>query len=1114
MSNGQEKVDRKAKLSAARRALLQKRLQGESSLISNPNQIPKRDSTSPASLSYAQQRLWFLHQMDPGSTAYNMHEAWIVRGTVSVPVLEQAFNRIIQRHDILRTTFDTQSGQPVQIVHADLPIQIELIDVQTAANVEAAAMGQAARAAQRPFDLQTGPLLHVTLLQLGPELHWLCLTMHHIIADEWSNDILWRELGQLVTNPTSALAPLPIQYADFAHWQTHAVSEGPLGQQMQYWKHELNGRLPILQLPTDRPRPAKQSFTGAFLTQTLSGELTRQLKMLSQQAGTTLFMTLLAAFNVLLHRYSRQTDILIGTPVTNRSRVETKDLIGMFLNTLVIRSQLDENLPFNQLLAQVKQKALDGLANQDLPFEKLVQTIQPDRDLSHHPLFQAMFVYQNEADSVRHLPGLTLERVHVDGGVSKFDLTLFMTERGEHLETALEFTHDLFDPATIQRMLTHWQTLLQSIVDQPTLPIGQLNILPTAEWQQVVVNWNKTAAEYPKTMTVHQLIEENAARNEDKTAVQFSDKSLTYAQLNQRANQIAHYLIEQGIQPNDIVGLAVNRSIEMAVGILAILKSGGAYLPLDPSYPADRLNFMVDDAGVNFILTTERSLLAGHNSRLIVDLTDNFSHYPGHNPQTAVGPKNLAYVIYTSGSTGTPKGVLVTHQNLVHSTTARFRYYKNPVERFLLLSSFSFDSSIVGIFWSLCQGGTLCLPEQNEEKDVQQIARRIEAYQATHLLALPSLYQILLEETDPAQLKSLKTVIVAGEASSAVLVHTHFAALPNCQLYNEYGPTEGSVWSTAAEIEADFNGTAVPIGRPIPNMINVILDNNRQPLPIGIPGELYIGGAGITDGYLNRPDLTQARFLDIALLPPGQLSSNGTLNGHSALTGRFYRTGDLVRWLPDGQIEFLGRVDHQVKIRGFRIELGEIEAALRTQTAVQETVVVAREQANGLKQLVAYITSDSNISVPDVRQALKNSLPDYMVPAAIVRLLEMPRLPNGKIDRHNLPDLEAAAETERPFTAPRTPAETKLTTLWQDVLEQPRIGIHDNFFDLGGHSLLATKLISRIQHLFHVQVPVHIIFNHPTVAEMVTQIEKAKAPAASAAPIRIQRANRTAYRRK
>ena len=1095
MADGPQLTDRKAKLSAARRALLEKRLRGETAVSPAIATISQRPFSGPAPLSHAQERLWFMHQLDPESTAYNMHEAWQLRGPLDVDRLQSAFAQIVQRHETLRTTFHADNGQPMQTIQPQMPVTLAQIDLRSVAQPLAEARRLAEEAAKRPFNLETGPLFYLTLVRLAENHHWLLLTLHHIIADEWSNDILWQELAHFYANPTQPLAPLPIQYADFAHWQTTWLQEGELNKQLAYWKTQLNGRLPILQLPTDHPRPARHSNAGAFFTQTLSADLTSQLKTIGQQAGATPFMTLLAAFTVLLHRYSRQTDILVGTPIANRSRAETKHVIGMFLNTLVMRTQVDDNPPFTTLLDRVRQTALDAYSHQDLPFETVVKTLQPQRDLSHNPLFQAMFVYQNSADSARSLPGLTLDHVPVDGGVSKFDLTLFVSERDGQLEAALEYSTDLFTAATIKRMLTHWEMLLHSIVADPSRPIAQLNLLPEAERQLVTSEWNQTAIDYPKDKTVHQLFEAIVAESGTKTAVRTTDHALTYTQLNERANQLAHHLIAQGVQPDDIVGLCVERSVEMAVGILAILKAGAAYLPLDPGYPADRLAFMLTDAHVKF--TIHHSPFTIHHSTQTIDLAQDVSGYPTTNPQTAVSPHNLAYVIYTSGSTGQPKGVLVTHQNLVHSTTARFSFYDRPVERFLLLSSFSFDSSMVGIFWSLCGGGTLCLPPAGVEKEVQQIAQQIAQHQITHLLALPSLYQIILEESDVAQIDSLKTVIVAGEACSAGLVRTHFQTVPGCHLYNEYGPTEGSVWSTATEITAVFTGHTVPIGRPIPNMINLILDDQQQPVPIGVPGELYIGGEGITNGYLNRPELNDLRFTKVDLRETNR---------------QLYRTGDLARWLPDGQIEFLGRVDQQIKIRGFRVELGEIEAVLSSHAGVKETAVQAINTPDGQPQLVAYFVAQSPIRVAELRQFLNGRLPDYMVPAHFVPLDQMPRLPNGKVDRHALPAPHlnhVATDQQRP---PRTETEKELVDIWQTILQKEPIGITDNFFALGGHSLLATRIMARLTRQLQVRLPIQTLFDQPTIQEMATAVDEAKQKALPNGP-GIKRVQRRAINR-
>lgn len=909
--------------SDAKRALLEKRLRGEGAKL---NAIPRRATPEPAPLSFAQERLWFLNQLHPESSAYNMHEALRLRGPLDIEALQRAVNGVVQRHESLRTTFRAVNGQVRQAVTAHLSLTIITHDVSAQANAEQAARALALAEAQGRFDLAIGPLVRLAVVRVNVEEQLLLLTLHHIISDEWSNGVFWRELAALYSG--RALPELPIQYADFAVWQRTWLAGETQQKQLAFWKDTLAGDLPLLQLPTDRPRPAVQSYRGAFVTRTLSLELLRGVQSLAQQSNATPFMVLLAAFYALLHRYTGQTDLIVGTPIANRNRPEVQNLIGFFLNTLALRVPVVGEVTFAGLLAQVRQAALEAFANPDVPFEKLVEALQPTRDLSYHPLFQVMFVYQQHTGAPFTLPGVSVEPLFIDGGVSKFDVTLFAVETEHGLEVGVEYASDLFDAPSIERLVSHFETLLRGAVAQPRQPVAQLPLLPAAEREQLLVQWNHTQLDYPRDTVIHTLIEQNAQKTPDAPALLFQDQTLTYRQLNERANQLAHHLQTLGVRANTPVALCVERSIEMFVGMVGILKAGGAYVPLDPSYPAERLAFVLEDTQAPVVLTQTHlraNLPPMRATVLCLDAdTAQFSNSPITNLVTAITSDALAYIIYTSGSTGRPKGVPITHRQLVHSTVARFHYYAKRAERYLLLSSFAFDSSVAGIFWALAQGGALCLPAQDEEKDVQQLIQHITRWQVTHTLCLPSLYALLLEFARPGQLGSLQCVIVAGEACQPALVQEHYTRVPHASLYNEYGPTEGTVWATAYRLTPTEKHNA-PIGRPIPNMQAYVLDAHQQFAPIGVPGELYIGGEGLSNGYWKRPDLTAEKFVRVE-------------------NERLYRTGDLVRWRADGNLEFLGRVDQQVKVRGYRIELEEIEMALKAHPAVRETVVVARAE--------------------------------------------------------------------------------------------------------------------------------------------------------------------------
>jgi amino acid adenylation domain-containing protein len=1103
--------DRLANLSPAKRALLEKRLRGEETAVSDPNlaTITPRPADAAPVLSYAQERLWFLQQLAPGSTAYTMHEAIDWHGTLDTAVLQQTLNQLVARHASLRTTFRSQNGQPVPVVAPSLTLPLPVTDLQTVPlhDLEDQVQKLAEAEAKRPFDLQTGPLMRTSLLQCAPDKFVFLLTMHHIVGDEWSLEQLWRELRQgyqaaLAGTPLT-FPDLPITYADYAHWQRNQHAHGRFAASASYWQKQLAGELPLLQLPTDWPRPALASDEGGMRRQMLPATLLTALRQLSHRHKTTPFMTLMAAFQALLHRYSQQIDILVGTPITNRSQPETQQLLGLFLNTLVIRAQIDAERPFTQLLTQTRQTMLDAFAHQELPFEQVVQAVDPQRSQGINPLFQVMFVYQQEQPLLADWPNATLNKRHVDGGVSKFDLTLFVTETEDALTAAIEFRKDLFTAETIDRMLAHFAVLLTGIVTAPETAVAHLPLLPATEkatlatWQQPISVDFATAP-----TAIHTLIERFAEETPTATAVSTDSQKLTYSELNRRANQLAHLLLTKGVGPGQRVALCLPRSLEMIVGLLAILKTGSAYVPLDPAYPAERLTWMVTDAQATLLLSHSgfTEPLAEDVKRINID-SDwlEIEKQPTQNTAVSLTPDSLAYLIYTSGSTGRPKGVMVSHRNLIHSTLARHHYYPRPAARFLLLSSIAFDSSIAGIFGTLCQGGALVLPAPGQEHNVQQLAQRIEQAQITHLLALPSLYALLLDGAAPGQLRSLTDVIVAGEACDAHLVQAHNGRLPHTALYNEYGPTEGTVWATVYQIEPGWCGSNLPIGQPIPNSTVYLLDAQQQLVPTGVPGEIYIGGAGVVPGYWQRPQLTAERFVTLAL--EGEPKT-------------VYRTGDLARWLPNGNLQFLGRVDQQVKLRGFRIELGEIESLLNQQEAVAETAVHVYKPSAGLEQLTAYIVwqPHAQADTQRLRTQLQQRLPDYMVPTRFITLPALPRTPNGKLNRAALPAPQAVPGSQLASSPPQNETEAAIAQIWAEVLQQPQVGRADNFFELGGHSLLATQVMSRVQQRFNIVLPLQNLFNAPTVAALAASLAEAQGAAAPSVPT-IRRASRDAYRR-
>ena len=927
------------KLSAAKRALLEQRLRGGI----KSSAIKPRPDNEPLKLSFAQERIWFLNQLDAHSgPAYNMHDAVRIRGMLNIEALQHSLDTIIQRHEALRTTFGTVNGQVSPLVAANQSLDLAFFDLVSLDKDEqtTAVRRLSVDEAQRPFDLTQGPLLRATVLQLTETEFVLLITLHHIISDEWSNEVFWRELALCYAAYTHGSQPtlpnIPLQYTDFAHWQRQSLSHQAMQTQLEYWRDQLVGMPALLQLPLDHPRPATQTYVGALTRRVLSMDLMTALRKLSQSTNTTLFVTLLTAFQVLLHRYTGQETIPVGIPVANREQTELKNLIGMCLNTLVIRADFADNPAFTSILNVVQQKTLEALSHQTLPFEKLVSELRPTRDLSYHPLFQVMHVHQQDVDAIFQLPGLDVDPIFVDGGVAKFDLTLFTHETPEGLEVGVEHNTDLFEQATIDHLLNHYETLLTGIADNPAQPILQLPLLNKDESETVSMIWNQTYADYPADRCIHHFIEEQVVANPEQVAVVFGEAHLTYTELNQRANQLAHELLARGVQPGCLVGLCVDRSVTMIVALLGILKSGAAYIPIDPAYPVERITYILNDmraADDKAILITQQKIVGRleQSTNRVIDIDGEWATIaarPKTNPDVRIESTDRAYVIYTSGSTGQPKGVVVTHRNLVHSTLARFQYYAEQLSSFLLLSSYAFDSSVVGIYWSLCSGGTLILTPERIEQDVAAIGDLVARHGVTHTLCLPSLYQLILEHADPDQLQTLRCMMVAGEACGTQLPEKHFAALPHAHLYNEYGPTEGTVWSTAYQFTRSPGINPVSIGKPIPNMRAYVLDEQQQLVPIGVPGELYIGGDGVAEGYLNQPELTAERFIvrDLTGTPE-----------------RLYRTGDLVRWLRDGNLQFLGRADEQVKIRGYRIEPGEIENRMLQHPMISDAVVLLHQ---------------------------------------------------------------------------------------------------------------------------------------------------------------------------
>jgi amino acid adenylation domain-containing protein/non-ribosomal peptide synthase protein (TIGR01720 family) len=1091
---------RLAALPPEKRELLLRKL-GKAAPAPQATITPRPRDGSAFPLSFAQQRLWFLDQLEPGSAVYNIPTALRLEGALNVQALERSLEEVVRRHESLRTLFRSEEGQAVQVVLPPPRLPLMVVDLRElpAAEREAEAQRLVDTETIRPFDLARGPLLRTLLLQMGDRDHVLLLTVHHIVSDGWSMDVLIRELVMLnrafSAGQPSPLPELPIQYVDYASWQREQLQGEVLEKQLAYWRKQLEGAPRLLELPTDRPRPAVRSTRGANQPVQLSRASSEALMALCGREGVTPFMALLAAFQVLLHRYSGQDDICVGTPIAGRERAELEGLIGFFTNTLVLRARPSGRLTFRRLLAQVREVALGAYAHQDVPFEKLVEELQPVRSLSHSPLFQVMFSLQREAKTSQSLPGLTFRLVRGEGQLAKFDLNLTLAELPEGFAGALEYNTDLFDAATAARMAGHLRLLVEGLAAHPDRPLAELPLLSEGERRQLLVEWNDTRADYPRDACIHSLVEAQAERTPDAVAVEFEGQQLTYRELERRANQLAHALRERGVHPETRVGLCVERSLELAVGLLGILKAGGAYVPLDPGYPPERLAFMLEDSAPAVLLTQrhlrERLPLKG-TPALCLD-SEELSRSSVDAPTAGARPDNAAYVLYTSGSTGQPKGVIVTHRALGnHMAWLLSAFGFGAADRVLQKTPLSFDASVWECWASLMSGGRLVIATPDAHRDGGALLEAVTRGQVTVLQLVPSLLRVLLEEEGLSRATSLRWLFCGGEALPVELEHRLRARLPSVTLVNLYGPTEATIDATSARCPSSSTGRTVPIGRPVANTQLYLLDESLQPVPVGVPGELYLGGEGLARGYLRRPELTAERFI-----PHPFSGSPGA---------RLYRTGDLARYLPDGSVEFLGRRDSQVKVRGFRVELGEIEAALAKHPAVREAVVVVREDNPGTRRLVAYVTGGEP-RVPDadaLRAFLKEKLPEHLVPAAIVTLPSLPLSPNGKVDRKALPAPDAShSEQTRPFVAPRDEVERKLAELWAQVLGRERVGVHDNFFELGGDSIVSIQVVARAR-----QAGLHLtprqLFQRQTIAELATVVTAARSALGEQGPVRGQ----------
>ncbi|MEY9094723.1 amino acid adenylation domain-containing protein, partial [Paenibacillus sp. RC84] len=1096
--------------------------------------IPLAEEQDHYPQSSAQKRLYILNQLEGAELSYNMPGALLLEGALDQNRFEEAFRRLIERHETLRTGFEMVNGEAVQRVYAAVDFFVEHF---SAAEEEAA---ETVRDFVRPFDLAKPPLLRVGLVEMAAERHVLLFDMHHIVSDGVSMDVLVEEFVRLYSE--EALEPLRIQYKDYAVWQQSETQKEQLKRQEAYWLDVFQGELPVLELPTDYARPAVQSYEGRTLEYFLDAQKSDALKQLAAETGTTLYMVLFAAYTVMLHKYTGQEDLIVGTPIAGRNHGDVEPLIGMFINTLAIRSYPAADKTFLSYLQEVKETTLGAYEHQNYPFEELVEKVQIARDLSRNPIFDTMFTLQNTDNKDFELEGLRLTSYPSDSAMAKFDLSLDVMEDSGGLDYSFEYSTALYRKETVERMAQHFEQLLGAIVEKPDTKIAELELLTPSEKEQLLEAFNPAMSELPqKVQTFHRLFEEQAERTPDAAAVVYEDKQLSYRELNERANRLAGELRAGGVGRESIVGILAERSVELLVGVIAVWKAGGAYVPLDPDYPADRIRFMLEDSGAT-VLLTQTSLREGAEAWLDAEETalrtilclDDEKSYSGDGENAAIGvvlegsvigaadesrvsadqgdgaalgstadsgsdgslsasgtpdgvpaetqPHDLAYVIYTSGTTGRPKGVMIEHRSLVNTAAAYRREYRLdrfPV-RLLQLASFSFDVFVGDIARTLYNGGTMVIVPKDDRIDPARLhgwiqEQQITVFESTPALIVPFMEHVAQHALDMSSMELLITSSDSCSVGDYRVLQERFGS--QFRIINSYGVTEAAIDSSFYdEPLAKLPETgSVPIGKAWLNARFYIVDAHLNPVPVGVLGELCIGGPGVARGYLNRPDLTEEKFVDSPFVA-GE---------------RLYRTGDLARWTADGNVDFIGRIDHQAKIRGYRIETGEVESQLLQTDGVREAVVIVREDGSGQKALCAYFTAGGELAASRLRSALAQELPGYMIPSYFIRLERIPLTPNGKVDRKALPAPEAGADGGAEYIAPRTPLEAKLAAIWQDVLGlQKEIGIRDNFFDLGGHSLRATTLVGKVHKELNVDLPLRDVFRHSTVEEMAAAIAR------------------------
>lgn len=1035
-------------------------------------------------LSFAQRRMWLVNSIFPGSAAYNISNTIRLEGSLDAPALERALNEIVRRHEVLRTVFTADDLGPRQIIRPHAPAPLPKIDLrnQPPATRETDSNQLIHEYVRRPFDLEKGPLLQTALIQLEAEVSVLVLVFSHVIYDNiWSSGIFFRELGSLYAAFTqgapSPLTELPLQFADYAHWQQRTAGQVASPEHMEYWKRQLANLPTALQVPGDFARPKSPGFRGGQITFHIPPTLKEPLADLARQESATLFMLLVSAWQLLLHRYTQQEDILVGTPTGRRYRIETEPMIGLFINTLVLRSDFSGNPDFRTLLRRSRQTTIDAFTHDELPFEDLVAELRPGREVGITPLFQHLFIHRTIAHSPWSIPGLKVIPLDVHPGGAKFDLTVSILEDEHALKGTIEYSTDLYTAETIGRLAENFKTLLGSIAGNPNLPASAFQLLAETEKQHVLREWNQTAVPYPRELCAHQLFEQQVQQHENATAIVHAGRVLTYGEVNRRANQLAAHLKKLGVGPDVLVGICVDRSAELIIGLLGILKAGGAYVPLDPSFPADRLAYMVADSNAP-VLVTQASLAGrfntGHTKHVLLDADQStIGQLPDSNPTNYPPSTNLAYVIYTSGSTGRPKGVQLTHQALVNFLLSMQREPGITSSDVLhAVTTVSFDIAALEIFLPLVTGARVVIANHETSADPALLIESLRTNKATIMQATPVTWRMLLDQGwngSPA----LK-VFCGGEAMGIDLAERLLKT--GAEVWNLYGPTETTIWSSVSRIKSPDDATL--LGHPIANTEFQILNPALAPQPLWVPGELHIGGDGLARGYLHRDELTREKFI-----------AHPTESNQ-----RLYKTGDLVRRKPDGAIEFLGRMDNQIKLRGFRIELGEIEAQLATHSEVKQSVVIVREDTPGDKRLVAYVVArlDSTPEATVLRDHLRDKLPEYMLPSIFVFVESFPLTPNGKIDRRALPKPDVSTNSgSNAFEAPRTPSERNIAAIFAEVLKIGKVSRLDNFFDLGGHSLLLLQMQSRLKRNHGINLALQQLFSTPTVAELASIVDEA-----------------------